>query len=415
MQDSNGINLQDLKENNLSLVIRSIRSDEQCSRVSLVRSTGLKQATITKIVNQLMQWGLVTENESLSNALGRKPIRLALNSDRFLVYAVRINRDYIHAAVYDIAGKCYIRKERSINAADGAHAALNSLKRMLVEAGQGLPTPPMAIGVALPGPFDATSTRIALMTSFPGWAEIDIVQELQEHFSLPVFLEHDANCGALAEQWYGNHGDCRNMLYVLCDKGVGAGLILNGSIYRGVQGFAGEIGHVSINMYGPVCECGNRGCMELYCNTIALENEYKRLVMESGAASEEEIFLPAEAIMRQVRENSDDCASRAYRRVVTYLAFGTVGIINAINPQAVVFADKITQGGPVFLGIVNEVFEKHLLVNMRKNLEVAVSDIKDDPMLLGAGVVAYDQLFAFPSKYFGTEPGGPAASERRGD
>jgi DNA-binding MarR family transcriptional regulator len=170
MQDSNGINLQDLKENNLSLVIRSIRSDEQCSRVSLVRSTGLKQATITKIVNQLMQWGLVTENESLSNALGRKPIRLALNSDRFLVYAVRINRDYIHAAVYDIAGKCYIRKERSINAADGAHAALNSLKRMLVEAGQGLPTPDGHRRGAARS-FDATSTRIALMTSFPGWAK----------------------------------------------------------------------------------------------------------------------------------------------------------------------------------------------------------------------------------------------------
>ncbi len=399
-----GINNHRLKENNLSLIIRTIHASEACSRISLVHSTGLKQATITNIVNQLLEWGLVIETESLEARLGRKPVCLRINDAPYRVMGVRINRDYVMAAMYDIGGNQHAMREERIRAQDGARNAMDRLKGLIRALLEGADRPTLAIGAALPGPFDRTNGRITLMSGFPGWDEIDIALELTDAFSLPVFLDHDANCGALAEQWYGGHRTDADMLYVVGDRGVGAGLILDGQIYRGGQGFAGEIGHSSINMFGPVCVCGNRGCLELYCSADALENEYKQRAFHLlDPTTDQEMYVSAEEICRRVRAGKDEHALRAYEKVVSCLAFGTVSIIHATNPSVVVFADKITSGGDFFLDVVRRTFDRYLMKQLQPNIQVCMSALGGEPMLLGASVLAFDQLLNHPSMAFGNK------------
>jgi predicted NBD/HSP70 family sugar kinase len=236
------------------------------------------------------------------------------------------------------------------------------------------------------------------MSNFAGWNNVNLVNDFSSRYNVPVFLDHDANCAALGEQIFGKYKDCKNVLYILCDRGVGAGLILDGEIFHGFQGMAGEMGHVSINKYGPLCECGNRGCLELYCSMVALENEYKSLKAEdenSGISTE--YYVSADEILRRVRTGSDPIALKCYTRIVKNLAIGTAGMINLLNPELVIFADQIINGGEsVFLPIVNSTLKQILLKDIYDNITVGISSMKDDPALVGAGVMAFDKIFSSP-------------------
>lgn len=401
MQWKSGINQYAQKENNLALVIRAIHADKDASRVRLCEATGLKQATITKIVNQLILWGLVMETEStepIESNVGRRPIRLALNSGNVLLMAARINRDYLHVAIYDICLKLYYFREMRINALYGVEASMEQLIGMMKDALSSAPAPVLGIGVAVPGPYDYKNRRITLMSGFPGWEKIDIQREIESRIQLPVIIDHDAKCGALAELWHGEHRFTNNLLYICGDRGVGAGLILNGQIYHGRTGFAGEIGHTSINIFGPLCECGNRGCLELYCSTTALEQEYQKESFDSAnalsGASAKEIF----GLVR----GGDPAARRVYTRVVSYLAFGAVNVINTLNPDVVIFADKMIEGGELFLEVAKATLSKYLLPEVYESLIVDVSTLEGgDPMLLGASVLVFEHLLNQPTASFG--------------
>ena len=402
MQNETGISRDAQKELNRALVIRALHSGRAETRIGLVRLTGLKQATITKIVKELVDWGLVSETTGRDAPLGRRPMGLTLNEDKFLLGAARVNRSYLSCAVYDIAGneKAYGQAENRPER--GAEASLEALGRLVAETLARAPGEVLALGVALPGPFNARTKRITLMSGFPGWAGVDIESGLQRATGLKVFLEHDANCGAMAELWYGEHRRDENLLYVVCDRGVGAGLITGGQAYHGASGYAGEIGHASINFAGPLCECGNRGCLELYASSEALKEAYALTRLTEGGESP-----GVDEILRRVR-SGEGAAREAYRRVAGHLAFGVCGLINALNPDSVVFADRLVEGGGgFFLEVADGVLRRHLMPEVYGALKVSVNRLPGDPMLLGASVVALDNLLLRPTGAFG-QAGGTA-------
>lgn len=395
----NCINQSFQKETNLSIVLRQLRADMECTRVRLAEHTGLAQASITKIVAQLIEWGLVEEKESVGTGVGRKAIRLHLNAENYKVAAVRINRRYMISSIYDMDGKLYGMSRCEISSAEGAHASVNrlieNLRKLLEDSGLSV----MSIGVAVPGPYNYKKKRITLMSGFPGWNEIDIGGLLSDAFGLPVFVEQDANCGALAEMWYSNIEPDTDLMFIAADRGIGAGLILNSQVYRGHDGYAGEIGHASINFFGPRCECGNRGCLELYGSTTALESTYRQDVFDPMDPSSVMEDISVKGILELVRAG-DPIACRAYSKTVTYLCFGVVGMINALNPDTVVFSDKIVNGGSLFLDVAKKTFEQYLMPEIYERLRIKVSTLDGDPMLLGASVAAFDQMLQTPSIYF---------------
>lgn len=406
MQVNDGINQMNLKESNLSQIIRTLFFDENCTRVSLSRKLGLSQASITNLVNLLIQKGLVSDSDNIESSKGRRPVRLKLNREKFLTLCGRLNRDYVSVALYDLGGRLHRYTEEKVDYSTGVQPTIQLLKTMMKNALDNADQPVLGIGMALPGPFDTRNNCITLMSGFPGWQNVDIHQELSSAFDLPIFLGQDANCGALAEQWYGVHRNLKNMIYVAGDRGVGAGLILNGQLYQGMLGFAGELGHLSINCFGPLCECGNRGCLELYSSTTALEETYTRLLFEAwqqGEYPDRPSRIKAQEICRMVR-NDDPLAKHAYKSTVSYLAIGLVGVINTLNPEAVIFGDKITEGGLYFLDVIKETFRRHLMPDVYNNLIIDRSALQDlpsvrDPMLLGAGVLVLEHLLELPSQF----------------
>lgn len=387
------------KENNLAVVLRALRANDGCTRIRLADLTGLTQPSITKIVAQLIEWGAVSEQASVSMGVGRRATPLHLNSDRYRAAAVRINRKYINIAIYDMDGRLYDMARCETNSQEGARHCVSLLVGLLKNLIARSEVPVSCIGVAVPGPYNCTTGRISLTSGFPGWNEIDIRAELESAFSLPTFIDHDANCGALAEVWYAQPKEDADMLFICVDRAIGAGLILDSSVYRGKNGFAGEIGHASINIFGPLCECGNRGCLELYGSSIALEITYRQESFDPMSPASLMTSASAKEILALVRDG-DPVARRAYTKTVTYLCFGVINLINTLNPDVVVFSDQMVNGGDLFLEVVNKTFRQYLMPEIYDQLRVKVCTLDGDPMLLGAAVLAFDRMLETPSSYF---------------
>lgn len=395
----NCINQSFQKETNISVILRTLRADTGCTRVKLAELTGLSQASITKIVSQLIEWGAVSEQESVGAGVGRKAVRLHLNAEKYRVAAVRINRRYMIASIYDMGGQLCDLVQREICFEEGAKTSVERLIEMLRGLLSRSQLPVMSIGAAVPGPFNYTTGRITLMSGFPGWSEIDIGAMLSDAFHLPAFVDQDANCGALAEMWYSDTDLDSDMVFITADRGIGAGLILNSTIYRGQDGFAGEIGHTSINFFGPRCECGNRGCLELYGSSVALENTYRQDAYDPADPDSVISDITAKRILELVRAG-DPAACRAYGKTISYLCFGVVSLINTLNPDTVVFSDKIVDGGALFLETAHNAFRQYLLPEIYHKLRIKVCTLEGDPTLLGASALAFDHMLRTPSAYF---------------
>ncbi len=396
---SGGSNIITVRENNLALIIRLIHKLKICSRVDLAEATGLKQATITNIINDLISWGLVVETGLIPGRGKRRSIGISLNHERYRIIGVRLNRDYVQVGLFDLAGSLLAKKTWRFGDSPIPEATLTKIFELvngllLPEEGKVV----LGIGVAIPGPFVSKSGKIVMMSGFPGWDKIDIRSELQEHFSLPVFLEHDANCGALAELWYGSVTNQEDMIFVAADIGVGAGVLINGQLYTGSLGTAGEIGHISIDYGGPKCECGNRGCLELYCSTNTLRQEYKKeaLMMPVYQGNAE---LSAEEILHAVA-SGDAFARKIFRKTAFFLGVGLVSVVNAYNPGVIILSDKLALAGNYLVEVVRQVLKERLLMPVYEGLTIRLGSFVEDSMLFGASALVLEEMLRQPSVYF---------------
>ena len=213
---------------------------------------------------------------------------------------------------------------------------------------------------------------------------------------MPIFTEHDGNAGVLAEWWFGNKTKGQGtMIYVAAGQGIGAGVVIDGSLYTGTLGTAGEIGHMSISFDGPTCQCGNKGCLELYCSTTAmLKNAKNRLSEYPNTMLTESTDF--EKMLKAVREN-DPLANQALQNAAYYLGFGLVGIINVFNPDHIVIGDDMALLGDRFLNIVKETISQHMLSPLYNHISVELTSFRRDAALIGAAALVTQQVLSVPS------------------
>lgn len=392
-----GFNNDVMQKNNRALVLRLLQKEGECSRVRLAQLAGLKQATITNIINEFIQMGLVRENGFLTGEKGRRSIGVALDGSRYRVLGVRLTRRKISVAAFDMAGQMLGNREADVEEDSSPDEDMEKLLAMLSEliqqygAGNVL-----AVGVALPGPFLPTEKRILLMTGkSPKWKNIHVDQVIQDHFHIPAFLEHDANAGALCQLWndpdvaYGS-----SVLYVAAGQGIGAGIVIDGTLYRGPLGTAGELGHLSIDWNGVPCECGSRGCLERYSSSIALSNAVNvRLSPDSALTFSE--------IAELVRQGDSLCINE-YRRACKLLGIGLVSVINLLDPETIILGDEMTWIAPqIMVEEVSHAVQERVLPELYKSISIRAIRTIMDSVLCGAGIVALQKVFLSPDQFLG--------------
>ena len=393
-----GNNTSDLSEMNRSAIVRILQQKEICSRAEVAKMMGLTQASITKLVGSLIDMGIVSEVGIVKGNGNRRSIGLRLNAEKNLVIGVKFSRHVFAIGVFDISGKLYTQQETEYSLTDFAEDVIASMKSQIHELLKKYENV-VAIGLAVPGPYLRKEGTIAMVTRMPNWSTVNFIDEFKHEFDKPVFIEQDANAGALAEWWFGNHGRPLNSLaYFLAGEGVGSGIVDHDRLLLGNLGIASEVGHISIDYKGPVCECGNRGCLELYSSTMALLKRAEKELPELFEKPYENRTEICHRIFDAARAG-DKKALKLVEEIAEYLGYGCVTLINAYDPEIIVIGDSIAAADELLLPTINRIVKERTLEAISSHVKIEISKLSIDPTLYGAAAIATDRVLRKPSEY----------------
>ena len=389
----NGANQTRGQEKNRGLVLSTLQHLKLCSRAELAKQTALKQATITYIINDFIKWGLVEETGLLAGEKGRRSIGVRFSEKKYRVIGFRLTRQYYTIGVFSLDGT--EDSQRVFKPIEDTNPTL-ILETVCETINQMIDSQPdktfLAVGVAVPGPYYADTGEIAVISSFPGWKNIKIREIMQEKISIPTIIEHDANAGALAESYLAaDRSVYDTMVYISAGQGIGAGVLNTGAIYSGSLGVAGEIGHTCIDMNGPQCDCGGRGCLTLYASTIAL--------VEKVRSAKADQTLSFQDVVSLINKNDTDAAG-VFREVMRYLSIGIVNIIYSYNPRLIVIGDEMSRIGPQVLDEIRSNIKKMNATRLSDQIDIQLARMEDDSAYLGSAVIASHYVFKNVARFF---------------
>ena len=375
---------------NRSTLLKLLRRNDHICRKDLAEMSGLTGAAVTNLIRDLIRVGLVSEDRSYSGRLNRNAVSLKLNFERFYVIGVSLRRGRLSYGVSDLSGKLLDKQSILLELDEKVDKILS----ILWESVAGYINDPsykggiVGIGISVPGPINLEKGEISYLTNMPGWKAIPVKKFLEERSGLPVILDDAANAAVLAEKWFGCGQSYHNIISVLVSKGVGAGIILNDRIYHGAFGFAGQVGHVSLDINGPVCGCGNRGCLELYCSTLALVKKAQEIYGLD--------LISDFNIIRERVAKGDKKLSELVAESGRYLGCALVNLANAFNPELIVIHGDMTDFGAIWFDSVKKAVADRLLPEAATKLKIEISPITDSPILLGTVAMVCEYIFEQP-------------------
>lgn len=399
----NGRNQGDLQGQNRALLLRLIHRLPGCTRAELARKTGLTKAAVTILTQQLLNAGMIRETGRVDGRGGRRAIGLEICREKYLCIGLRLTRRHVRGGLFDLGGECY--DAQSVRIAPGTSARdtlalMAGLIKQLLESAAGRQV--IGVGIASSGPILTQEGRIAFMSAFPGWEDISLQEELAAQFHLPVLLEHDGLCYALA-QWWSRPADAeyKMLLCVLVGQGVGAGMVANGVPLRGALGCAGEMGHMSLNPLGPECPCGNRGCLEQYVSVVALERAFAQALAAHPEHPSHGRAPAAAEIMAQARAGAP-LAAETVRTLARYLAYGMVNAVNLLNPDCIVITDEFAACDALVRDEVDAVLRARLSPRIYQGLTLIVRPDSPLQAMQAAAALILDKFLQEPG--FALEP-----------
>ena len=318
--------LASVSETNRSRIMQHLYQHGISSRAQIAKALDLTPAAITKITAKLIEVGAIKETGDFEGRKNRRSIGLTLDTAEFHVIAVKFARSLVQLGVFDLAGKPLTVQELpqvTEDTIDSAIMQLHDTIGSLIEADRRI----IAIGMAVPGPYLRNVGRTAVVSSMRGWQKVNFIHEFSNAFTVPVFVEQDARAGAMAQYLFDPTITTENLAYYLVGEGVGLGVIDHGNIINGALGAATEIGHVSIDINGKPCDCGNVGCLERYCSTPAIHEMILKeddLIADAGTMT----HLQACRALFALARGGDKRAIALIKRVARYVGFGCITIFN---------------------------------------------------------------------------------------
>ncbi len=369
-----------LREGNRKRVIDALRERGVASRAEVARITGLSRSTVSTIVGDLLDSGLAGERDGLSAGqahAGRPPVMVSLNPSAGLAVGVDFGHRHLRVAVSDLSHTVLAETWRELNvdhsADHGLDTAAEFVEQVLDEAEVDRARV-IGVGMGLPAPIDRATGAVQAASILPGWVGVDAAAEAAARFDLPVAVENDANLGALAELVWGAAKGKSEVAYIKVSTGIGAGLISRGRLQHGVGGTAGELGHTVIADGGPVCRCGNRGCLETLAST--------RSIAELLSASRAE-----EITSRRVLElcaAEDAAAQRLIGDAGRAIGVAVANLCNLLNPACVIVGGDLSGAGEVLLDPLRETVRRNAIPSAVDDLEIVAGVLGERAELLGA-------------------------------
>lgn len=298
--------------------------------------------------------------------------------------AVDLGGSKILSVVADDEGRIVAEDRRPTDAEEGSEAGLErigaSIEAALANAGlrrEDL----RAVGVCAPGPVDLARGVIPEAPNLPGWHDVPVCQYLAVRLGVPTMLENDATAAAYGEFVYGAGRDFRHIVYITLSTGIGGGLVLDGRLYRGASGAAGEIGHITIDVDGPLCGCGKPGHVEALASGRAIAREAQAVLARGGspwlARLAEEEGEASAATVQRAAEAGDPEATRIIQRAGYYLGIGLAAYVDVFNPEVIIIGGGLRHMGDLYLGPAREEMARRAMEEPLKVVRLVEAELGD--------------------------------------
>lgn len=386
---------QNVKSINKHTVLDMIRlSPSGISRVEVARRMGLTRAAVTAIVNDLLATRIIREAESINVHSGRPPVVLEINPGRGYVVGIDFGASHLTILIADLAAHILEENEILLDIQDGPEICLTQadrlLRELLIKANREMKEV-LAIGVGVPGPVVSDAGMVLAPPIMPGWDRFPIRDNLMKKWGCPVILSNDAELGALGEWAAGAGRGEQNLVYIKIGTGIGAGILIGGQIYRGVTGSAGEIGHLTIEENGPLCACGNHGCLEAIAGGRAIAQQAQDVARKDQRTRLGNI-KPIEAItardVASAARLGDLPAQQILTRAGTYVGIAIAGMVNMFNPGMVIIGGGVAQTGDILLEPMRMAVQRRSLPAATRVVRITTAMLGRRSSSLGAVILA---------------------------
>ena len=377
-------------------ILRLIHAKRNISRVELSKTTGLSGASISAIVQNLIGRGLVVESGHNSSSLGRKPVSLSIREDAGFLIGVDLGSFYTRVVVTDVRGTLVYKEESNTRMQDGRDPVLSRTLKAIHKAIKDSGKPRNAfrgIGMGHSGVIDADK---GLVLSFPRpgqmaeWKNVPLRDLLEREFGIPCLLEDSVRAIATAEKHFGLGRSLDDFIYVDVGMGIGAAIFLDGKLYRGSGGSAGEFGHMTVDEHGPLCCCGNNGCLEALASCGAIIHSVRSAIEKGVDSKVRELAqgdlsrISIEMIGQAALEN-DSLSFRVLHEAVSHIAVVLADVVNLLNPHVVIFGGALFRSSPeLFLEPLKRTIRQRALEKSANEVQLKISNLGSEVGALGA-------------------------------
>ena len=369
-----------LRDLNRDRVVETLRAHGVLSRAEIARRTGLSRSTVSNIVADLQAAGLVVDYDGAARPAGpqggRPPALITLARSAGAALGIDFGKRHLSVAVSDLSHALLAESTREMpegyDAESGMSVASELVDRVLDSADVERDAV-LGVGMGLPAPIHDPTGTVGSSSILPGWAGIQAEEEMAARLSFPVHVENDANLGALAELTWGAGRGRSCLAYLKLATGVGAGLVINGRLFAGAGGTAGEIGHVTLEENGDICRCGNRGCLETLAGAPAIV----------GLLSRSHGELEIERVIELAEEGDAGCR-RALADAGRHIGVAVATLCNLVNPELIVVGGSVGRAGDLLLEPLRESVRLRAIQSAADDVEIVPGELGERAELLGA-------------------------------
>jgi glucokinase-like ROK family protein len=371
----------------------------------LTGALGSSRGKIAAEVARLIEKRLLAEEGLAESEGGRRSSLLVIPPSAGLVAAVDIGATSIDVALTTLGSELVAHRGEGADVRDGPLPILDRVKALLSELLDEQAASPMdvlAIGVGVPGPVEQASGLLTAPPIMPGWDRFPIRDSFAGEYAAPVFVDNDVNVMALGEHWGGVAKGVDDMIFVKIGTGIGSGIIIGGHLHRGTQGCAGDFGHICVEPEGPLCSCGNAGCLEAMAAAPAIVLQAERCAREGESPL---LMIPlqekGELSMKDVGEaarRGDYCALTIIRKSGRLIGQTLASAVNVLNPSMIVIGGGVSRVGNALLAEVRSAVYQRSLPLATRNLPIVMSELDDVAGVMGASVMAAREVLSFASR-----------------
>ena len=396
-----------------------VRKYGECTKTDLVAYTDYSRTKITTCIDSLLEKQILVANQATEYSGGRRAKTFRLNEKLARVAGFDIGATSIDVAISDFSGRLLAHHAEPASVKEGPikilGRACSLLEGMLKEQGI-TPEGVNGLGVGVPGPVDFSVGTLVSPPIMPGWDSYPIITTIQQWFpAANVVVDNDVNVMALAEMSLGAARGVENLIFVKIGTGIGAGIICEGNMYRGSNGCAGDIGHICVDKSGPLCHCGNRGCLETIAGGAAIAER----ALQAARSGRSPILLQhyerngqvlrAEDVGEAAREG-DAVATEIIRESGELLGDVLASLVNFYNPEMIVIGGGVSKLGNLLLSSVRQAIFSRSLPLATRNLQIVFSEIGADAGIFGAVSLALNYIFTVQPE--GSNPAQAVVTER---